>query len=106
MTATAELNVRTAAHPVARPPRRNHLFERANRKTDLVQVPGRDHSPEDDGCEAERLSERVHVDGRHRTAHGGRRAGARPVQVHAWPRSIYCLEKLVEMDCFDGRPGW
>src|SRR6266446_8431636 len=82
------------------------LLQRANRKTDLVQMLDRDLGPEDDGCEAERLAERVHVDGRHRTANGGRRAGAGPVQVRAWLRSIYCLEKLGEMDGFDGRPGW
>jgi len=67
---------------------------------------GRDHGPEDDGRETERLPERVHVDGRHRTANGWRRAGAGPAQVHAWLRSIDCLKELGEMDCFDWRPGW
>src|SRR5439155_2139783 len=38
----AELNVRRVAHPVARQPHRNHLLQRANRETDLVQVLGRD----------------------------------------------------------------
>ena len=65
---------------------------------------GRDHGPEDDGCEAERLSESVHVDGHHRTANGGRRAGAGPAQARAWLRSIDCLKKLDEVDCFDSRP--
>ena len=85
--------------------RQLRLLQRANRKTDLVQVLGRDHSPEDDRCKAERLSESVHMDGQHCTANGGRRAGAGPAQARAWLRSIYRLKKLGEMDCFDGRPG-
>ena len=67
---------------------------------------GRDHGPEDDGCEAERLSERVHVDGQHCTANGGRRVGAGPAQTRAWLRGIDGLKELGEMDCFDWCPSW
>ena len=80
-------------HPssVARAPARSSrprlplcLLQRANRKTDLVQVLGLDHGPEYDRCEAERLPESVHMGGHHCTANSGRRAGAGPAQARAW----------------------
>src|SRR5205807_5366794 len=78
---TTGRNASTVADP--RPPRARagislaeslHLLQRANRKTDPVQVLGRDHGLGYDRCEAERLSESVHMGGQRRTANGGRRA--------------------------------
>src|SRR2546430_15817984 len=48
------------------------LLPRANGKTDVVEMLGRDHAPGCNGREAERLPESIHIDGQDSTANGGR----------------------------------
>src|SRR5439155_20709960 len=79
------------------------LLPRANGKTDVVEMLGRDHAPGCNGREAERLPESIHMDGQDSTSNGGR--GTRPAQVRAGLDSVYCVQEVREMPRLDRGPG-
>src|SRR3989442_4989908 len=75
------------------------LLQRADRKTHLVEMLGRDHGPEDDRCEAERLSQSVHMGSQRGTANGGGTASGLTAHVSASLRATDGAEQNRVIDC-------